>query len=549
MLKKIRVQNFKPFGDANEVRLAPITLIYGPNSSGKSSLVQSLLLMSQTLNGQQPGSHNDLITRGSMIDLGNFSSILHRHDEKRILNLEYEFGDHGVTSVNSRLARSGIRNPFAGVSLGFNALRLSAEHIVPVLNSVGFKVNDFHGGGFDFLLERPSAVNASQLNLLSGEEEEEEEEDEDEGTETNGLISLPRPDREGVFQLSAHTPIGELANFVQEYGRDFSIRRPQNYIPSTHFVKPEGLVEICQLLETVRLRRDRTRSMSSEFLPASPIFNEANVVDRSRSSLQSFFEILRNYDRTLRKTLGGLSYLGPLRTHPARHYVLDGVPGNSVGSRGEQAVQILFHDLETGNGRSPLLERLNEYCYNFEIPYKFDLRNLGNAVTGDVIVLSLTDTRTNVRVGPADVGFGIGQLLPILIEGILVNERGLSSRIVCVEQPEIHLHPRLQAAMADFFIDTSLIREGRSQQRSSQRQRGGVQWILETHSEALILRLQRRIREKRISCEDVSVLYVDPRGEKGAIIQELRLDEDGEFIDLWPDGFFVESLSEMMGGR
>jgi hypothetical protein len=64
-----------------------------------------------------------------------------------------------------------------------------------------------------------------------------------------------------------------------------------------------------------------------------------------------------------------------------------------------------------------------------------------------------------------------------------------------------------------------------------------------------MLRLQRRIREKKISHHDVSVLYVDPRGDRGSTILELRLDEDGEFIDLWPDGFFVESLAEMMGGR
>ena len=110
------------------------------------------------------------------------------------------------------------------------------------------------------------------------------------------------------------------------------------------------------------------------------------------------------------------------------------------------------------------------------------------------------------------------------------------------------MHPRLQAAMADFFIDTSLTRTGQ-RSRSGSGRRSRVQWILETHSEALILRLQRRIREKQLSHKDICVLYVEPRGEKGSVIQELRLDEDGEFIDLWPDGFFVESLSEILGGR
>jgi hypothetical protein len=255
--------------------------------------------------------------------------------------------------------------------------------------------------------------------------------------------------------------------------------------------------------------------------------------------------MLRAIDRELQKTIGGLTYLGPLRSHPARYYSVEGVPGNSVGSQGEQVVQILFNDISRRDQIS-ILSRLNLYLDQFEIPYTLEIKNIGDEITGDILVLSLIDKRTMVRVGPSDVGFGIGQLLPILIEGLLIKERRLD-RAVCVEQPEIHLHPRLQAALADFFIDTGCTSHwSKSGIRSPT---SGVQWILETHSEALVLRLQRRIREKKISHHDVSVLYVDPRGDKGSTILELRLDEDGEFIDLWPDGFFVESLAEIMGGR
>jgi hypothetical protein len=62
------------------------------------------------------------------------------------------------------------------------------------------------------------------------------------------------------------------------------------------------------------------------------------------------------------------------------------------------------------------------------------------------------------------------------------------------------------------------------------------------------MRIQRRIREKRLLPSDVSVLYVEPSGEQGSQIKELRLDESGEFIDLWPDGFFVEGLQDLLGG-
>ena len=75
---------------------------------------------------------------------------------------------------------------------------------------------------------------------------------------------------------------------------------------------------------------------------------------------------------------------------------------------------------------------------------------------------------------------------------------------------------------------------------------GSKQWIVETHSELLILRLQRRIKEGKINSKDVSVLYVRPQGADGSTIQQLRLDEDGGFIDHWPDGFFDEGFNELM---
>jgi predicted ATPase len=136
-------------------------------------------------------------------------------------------------------------------------------------------------------------------------------------------------------------------------------------------------------------------------------------------------------------------------------------------------------------------------------------------------------------VGPSDVGFGIGQLLPIIVQGLLAR-----GRVVCVEQPEIHLHPRLQAHVSDFLIKTS--GAGRETDRRAPR----TQWIVETHSEAMILRLQRRMREGAITPNDVSVLYVRP-GPTGSEIVPLRLAEDGTFIDEWPSGFFEERFDEL----
>ncbi|MNR18671.1 hypothetical protein D3C85_1354080 [compost metagenome] len=128
-------------------------------------------------------------------------------------------------------------------------------------------------------------------------------------------------------------------------------------------------------------------------------------------------------------------------------------------------------------------------------------------------------------VGPSDVGFGIGQMLPIIVEGLVRDDS-----VICVEQPEIHLHPRLQAHLANFFVATCKTN----------------QWIVETHSESLMLRLQSMISAKKLSPNDLAIIYVEPTEDGGQIIP-IRIDGDGDFIDAWPEGFFEERIREKMG--
>jgi predicted ATPase len=140
--------------------------------------------------------------------------------------------------------------------------------------------------------------------------------------------------------------------------------------------------------------------------------------------------------------------------------------------------------------------------------------------------LVLIDKRTKTPVSHRDVGIGISQVIPIL-----VSCYGLSDALVAIEQPEIHLHPRLQAELGSVFAE-------------SIKPPYNNRFILETHSEHLMLRLQKLIRQGQLSPEDVSVIYVDCSSE-GSQCLELRLDEEGDFIDEWPDGFFEDDFREI----
>jgi len=157
----------------------------------------------------------------------------------------------------------------------------------------------------------------------------------------------------------------------------------------------------------------------------------------------------------------------------------------------------------------------------------------------------LTHRDSKIAVGPSDVGFGIGQLLPILVQAAIsrIDSTHLRPRVICVEQPEIHLHPRLQAKVADIFLETV----NQPNRRYTSRGVRGLQWVVETHSEMIIRRIQRRIREGHADPANISVLYVQPKGQHGSEVINLPLDAHGDFTEEWPGGFFDEGFEEMFG--
>ncbi len=152
----------------------------------------------------------------------------------------------------------------------------------------------------------------------------------------------------------------------------------------------------------------------------------------------------------------------------------------------------------------------------------------------------LIENETGIELRPSDLGTGVSQLIPVLV-GLAVP-----SRVFSVEQPELHLHPALQCNLGDAFIFGRVVQDDRIM-------------LVETHSEHLILRLLRRIRETaqgqipnegcalRLSLDDLAVLYVDQASD-GIRVNHLRVDVQGQFIDEWPGGFFEEGFNEIAGG-
>jgi predicted ATPase len=140
-------------------------------------------------------------------------------------------------------------------------------------------------------------------------------------------------------------------------------------------------------------------------------------------------------------------------------------------------------------------------------------------------------TPTSDEVGLTDVGFGVSQILPVIAQCFYAPP----DCTVLMEQPEIHLHPGVQASLADLFIDATRAREGGSPRN--------VQLIVESHSEHFLRRLQRRVAEKKLNETEVA-LYFCSWQQDHAEIEQLELDQYGDIAN-WPENFFGDELEDV----
>jgi hypothetical protein len=224
--------------------------------------------------------------------------------------------------------------------------------------------------------------------------------------------------------------------------------------------------------------------------------------------------------RYLDSNLELLFPLGPFRRPPERWYIFTGTSPQDVGYRGELLPDYLFRNPE-------LVAEANKWLKNLDIGYSLKIESIG-AKAKDLFEVRLVDKRRSkkVEVGLSDVGFGISQILPFIVQSL-----ASSNNIISIEQPEVHIHPRLQADLGDLLGEC--IKEPRKNQ-----------FIIETHSEHLILRLQKLVRKQILKPSDVSIVYVS-RGKESAEVTELSLNTKGEFLVEWPGGFFPERLREL----
>ena len=239
---------------------------------------------------------------------------------------------------------------------------------------------------------------------------------------------------------------------------------------------------------------------------------------------------------SLEAQFGHLFYVGPLRGYPERSYVWSGEEPNHVGFDGERAIEALLAARERwiGRGYRKRSEQFQKvvarWLLQLDLIKSFDVKPIREG--GQEYEVLVQVRRGSCEVNLMDVGFGLSQLLPVIVECFYVP----AGSTIIFEQPEIHLHPSVQAGLADLFIEAIRAREDGKDR--------GVQVIVESHSEHFLRRLQRRIAEEVLSPDEVATYFCEP-GPSGSTIRELKVDEFGN-IQNWPDSFFGDDMGDVL---
>lgn len=563
MLTALYLGNFKAFAETQHIPLRPLTLVYGANSAGKSSIIQSLVFAHHALETGDLDVHRTSVG-GEAVDLGGFRQYIHRREANR--RMEWAV-DLDVAKFKGKLAEF-----------------FSPVCTVTVAVSVGVELDDQDRP----LPESIPAVNTYEIKA-----------------DGHSVLRMSRR-RDGKLWLDTldheHPVFREAIKAMVLLSSTTEDLRPEDYEGLNDAVTalvPEIVATGSRFLPDGLVKSDGFGGSLQQgmFFTISKGRRKEDLASAVRSFLpRKIDEMLKGVAAAADSEIGRLQYLGPLRSYPPRHLAFSQHHDPNWYAGGGYAWDVVRRDARVRG-------LVNEWLMSedrLQTPYRLDVCQLVNAasteepllrmltesfqkagfVIGDtaheqtqrllsalqnggylgvvpevdpeelarkwaaalaneletVPELQLTDLRSNTAVSHRDVGIGISQVLPVLVSAFSAERR-----LVAVEQPEIHLHPKLQAELGDVFITASLGPQSNG-------------FVLETHSEHLLLRIMKRMRQTAeknlpegvppVRPEDVMVLYVEPDGGR-SIVREIPLNERGELVKAWPGGFFEEGLQEV----
>jgi energy-coupling factor transporter ATP-binding protein EcfA2 len=548
MLRLMTLTNFQAFHSEVHFPLEKLTLIFGPNGAGKTSIFRALQLL---------GMNSDSLLSGQMkfvdntCDFKNFKNLVYMHDQSNVMKIGIFFdadelfeGQHSGKRFSILADTIDASDPMVEVEPPLDQLNVRFFSVTIEISGEG-SISKISIGALESL---PSASNSQDSDGL--------------------VLSLTKFEDHWLLDASS-----EAINFAIRYGELLEfLNDPRSSFEDTPWYSQHVNLDkfapieewlISAFVRNINLQKVEFYSRLKELTFTSKAGND-NSSARFLGLVTSHLSfVLNQFELEMSRFLS----LPPLRDlpKPIEYGITD-------GSR--PFVLIDYPPID----RSQKSELISKLLYEFSGRYRFIERQAISAGGADVIERLLFDEFTNSMVRFEDVGVGVSQVLPILIA---IYDK--VHKVLAIEQPEIHLHPKLQSKLMDLFIEV-VNGFGWSQSRGSEndmlhgddplyqpiaepvmpirtsdfvpriewhsdlnlpRTYPAAQVILETHSENLILRLQRRITEGLISLERVSVIYVD-----SADIPQVRVlkpSEGSDFLSSWPKSFVDLRIEEIFG--
>lgn len=449
MLTSLRIKNFKAWKDTGDIRLAPLTVLFGTNSAGKTSIPQLLLLLKQTAESPDRQRALHLGDSRTLVDAGTYDDAVHGHDVAQPVGFDLAWSLDGELEVHDPLTNQR----YVGDELRFAAQIGADDKHQPRATSFQY---DLRKAG-------QAVVNLKLAEKTGGKKHRKK-------TEFDLASS--------TYPLTRHT------------GRPWALPEPIRF-----YAFPDEVAAYYQ-----------NAAFASDFV------------------------------LELERMLKSIFYVGPLREYPKRLYLWSGEVPDHVGVKGERAVEAILaagersFNWKAKQKTKTLPQLVAERLKAMGLIHDFKVKPLGQHRKEYEVLVRTNPKLPEVKL--TDVGFGVSQVLPVLVECLYVPRRS----IVIFEQPEIHLHPRVQADLADLFVDAIRARE-----ESAPRD---CQFIIESHSEHFLRRLQRRIAEEELSKDDVALYFVHTEGEQ-ARIEALDVDPFGN-IQNWPENFFGDEMGDLV---
>lgn len=498
MLTKIKVRNYKGFKEA-ELPIKPITIMLGANSSGKSSIIQLLLILQQTAEEAQDSYKSALKIYGKRISIGKPENLFYTLDKKIPVHFKICFNNDKVY----KNLQNAIQTYYLGLSSFYFRTKTFKEVFFKDRNLLREVLdNEFQNSDrlyylgidiSDYILEQ-DIIEKDIESLLRN---------------YDFLMNIRKRINSSEFSFSYNVKYYRKELIVSS----FSLQ--QDNISIISYSEDSGFFS-----DIIALTDDDKDFLKSVFSKNTTIFNlfqkSQNKKIKKTSIGHSIISIVNSILSELRSEFvePNINHVSPLRAYPQRYYMLDKANvSSSLDTYDANAIAEVIK--EKPSLQTKVNDWLDQFCIGVNIEeFKEAIHKL--AINQSGLSLDIPD-----------VGFGISQVLPVVMQGFLSPNES----VTIMEQPEIHLHPQMQGALADLFIN--IVKESRFKKHL----------IIETHSEYMLKRLRRRIAEEVISNDKVSINLFHARTEQeSAIIENLPVEKRGAFK--WPEELYNGELYE-----